>query len=198
MQKNAQEICAAIALDLKQRGYTHQRVADELGKTKNVISNQLSGKRPFSKQMALLFAAHFDYNIDFLLYGEGELRKPVKARSLVLGPEGPEKLDASVGFSLVEIAKFIISVTGYQEGLDAMNFLMEGDFSGYKLSMEALMRRCHVSGPAPLLMARLVAKQINSILMDDDPRLFHSDAEESYIGSFIDDETGSVKDDELG
>lgn len=164
MQKSAEEISEAVAQDLKSRGYTHQRIADRLGKTKNVISNQLTGKRPFSKQMALLFASHFNYNLNFLLYGSGELSNPENSKIRVRDTTDVDKLNASIWYSLLEVAKNILNVTGQKEGLAALNSLMDGDFSGYKLCMEQLMLKLGVNEPIPLLTAKYAADQINNVL----------------------------------
>ena len=70
----AEKVCEAVSLDFKRRKITHEKAAKAIGKSKAVVDNQISGKKPFSKAMAELFAKAFGYNTQFLLYGEGELR----------------------------------------------------------------------------------------------------------------------------
>lgn len=67
------EICKAISADFKMRGLTHEKAADLLGTTKQTVSNQISGKKKFSVNMARKYHETFGYDVQFLLYGEGKL-----------------------------------------------------------------------------------------------------------------------------
>ena len=67
------EICKAISADWKKRRITHQIAADRIGTTKQTISNQLTGKRRFSQNMAKKFSDAFGYSLPWLLFGEGEM-----------------------------------------------------------------------------------------------------------------------------
>lgn len=67
------EICKAISKDFKLRGITQQIAADKIGTSRAVISNQLTGKRGFSQNMAKKFSNAFGYSIIWLLYGEEEM-----------------------------------------------------------------------------------------------------------------------------
>ena len=68
-----QEICDAISKDFKRRRITPQIAADKIGTTKQTITNQISGKKRFSQNMAKKFSDAFGYSITWLLYGEGEM-----------------------------------------------------------------------------------------------------------------------------
>lgn len=72
MALSKEEICERIAADFKRRRITHQIAADKIGTTKQTISNQISGKKRFSQNMAKKFAEAFGYSIPWLLYGEGQ------------------------------------------------------------------------------------------------------------------------------
>lgn len=82
-RKRAQpeDICRAIALDLKERGLTHEKAAMLLGKDNaRSVSNQISGKRPFGKKSAALYARTFGYEMPYLLYGIGDLKKKTSVK----------------------------------------------------------------------------------------------------------------------
>ena len=82
--KTPAEICRAVNADFKLQGLTHAEAAERLGIERRAVSNQLSGKRPFAKKGALLYARVFGYDEAFLLFGTGELRKHgERGRSLV-------------------------------------------------------------------------------------------------------------------
>ena len=73
--KTPAEICRAVNADFKLQGITHADAAERMGIEKRAVSNQLSGKRPFAKKGALMYAKAFGYDETFLLFGTGELRK---------------------------------------------------------------------------------------------------------------------------
>ena len=72
MALTKEEICERIAADFKRRRITHQIAADKIGTTKQTISNQISGKKRFSQNMAKKFSEAFGYSVSWLLYGEGQ------------------------------------------------------------------------------------------------------------------------------
>lgn len=72
MALTKEEICERIAADFKRRRITHQIAAEKIGTTKQTISNQISGKKRFSQNMAKKFADAFGYSTTWLLYGEGD------------------------------------------------------------------------------------------------------------------------------
>ena len=70
---DAAAICKAIAVDFKVKGLTHEIAASRLGCSKQTVSNQISGKKKFSLKSAQKYAETFGYNLEFLLFGKGEL-----------------------------------------------------------------------------------------------------------------------------
>ena len=70
---DAVAICKAIAVDFKVKGLTHEAAASRLGCSKQTVSNQISGKKKFSLKSAQKYAETFGYNLEFLLFGKGEL-----------------------------------------------------------------------------------------------------------------------------
>ena len=76
------EICKAVSSDFKKRRITHQKAAEMVGSTKQTITNQLSGKKRFSVNMADKFSSAFGYDTDFLLYGHGDLYR--EGRGVIL------------------------------------------------------------------------------------------------------------------
>lgn len=75
MSLTNKEICEAISADWKKRRITHQMAADKIGTTKQTVSNQLTGRRRFSQNMAKKFSDAFGYSLSWLLFGEGEMFK---------------------------------------------------------------------------------------------------------------------------
>lgn len=75
-------VAPAIKADFKRMRLTYRDAALRLGTTKQVIANRLSGKRPFTKRTARIWAEKFGYSMDFLLFGWGNLydnpKKPLK------------------------------------------------------------------------------------------------------------------------
>lgn len=76
--KNPAEICKIIAVDFKMRGLTHHTAGEMLGRTKQSVSNQISGKKTFSFKSAQRYAETFGYDVRFLLFGEGSLYEDIK------------------------------------------------------------------------------------------------------------------------
>lgn len=159
-KKTTVEICEAIALDFKARKITHQQAGDSIGKSKAVISNQISGKKPFSKSMAILFSRAFGYNIRFLLYGEGELCGDV-VRDVVEVPitEGPITEDVVLFASLIDVAEGILRVVGDQDALDAWYAINNGDYDNFLSSMKALCQAHRKAKYIPIA-ARFICEKI--------------------------------------
>lgn len=138
-KKTTAEICEAVALDFKARKITHQQAGDTIGKSKAIISNQISGKKPFSKSMAELFSRAFGYNTRFLLYGEGELRgDTIKEIIEVPDPQGSINDDVMLLASLTDVAEGILHIIGDEDAINAWEALKKGDFDKYRYSMKAL------------------------------------------------------------
>ena len=62
MALTLKEICEAIS-------------ADRIGTTKQTVSNQMTGKRRFSNEMAKKYSDAFGYSLPWLLFGEGDMFK---------------------------------------------------------------------------------------------------------------------------
>lgn len=137
-----EEVCRAVSLDLKSRGYTHEGIAKEIGKSRAIVANVLSSRKRFSKQMASLFSRAFNYNIGYLLFGEGEL----KARSTIkdfafipsVGKYDGTMLHVSTLASLLDVAGGILRVIGDEEALKAWDSINNGDFDEFIEHMENL------------------------------------------------------------
>ena len=72
--KSPQEVLRIVSADLKIQGYTHAEAAMRLGmKSTQTLSNLLSSKKYMSRLQAERFQRAFNYNIDFLMSGEGVL-----------------------------------------------------------------------------------------------------------------------------
>lgn len=68
-----EDICRTVAADFKRQGLSQQQAADKLGLERRAVANQISGKRPFARKTAKLYALAFGYNEDFLVNGNGKL-----------------------------------------------------------------------------------------------------------------------------
>jgi len=142
--KTKEEICSAVALDLKARKLTHRDVADMIGKTKEVVSTQISGKRRFSKEMATLFSMALGYNRNFLLYGEGELKDDTVVRDLAdvsYSVSESGRIDVSVLAGMISVAENLFLVMGDQDAITAWKALQEGDYNKYKTALDGLYER---------------------------------------------------------
>lgn len=73
IQLTPREISNAISADFKRRRITHKIAAEMSHTSIQTISNQLTGKRGFSLNMAKKFSDAFGYSVTWLLFGEGEM-----------------------------------------------------------------------------------------------------------------------------
>lgn len=167
LNKTPEQICSAIAVDLKSRGLTHQQVADMIGKSKDVVSTQISGKRRFSREMATLFAMALQYNRNFLLYGEGELKDENMVRGLVRVPTvGPEmNIDVSVLSGMVSVAGNLLRVLGDEDALEAWNAMCQGDFQKYDAAINRLYARLGRKNFFTSVMAQYVCEKVSGQLV---------------------------------
>lgn len=163
--KTPAEICEAIALDFKRRRMTHKMAAERIGKTKSSVSNQISGKKPFSKGMAELFADAFTYNIDFLLYGKGELTRtsPSHTAGYTISSIVADGLDTAYFPFLLDAADSLLLLSGNQAVIDTWDSLLCGDFDGYKKSIAVLDKDGHIR-PISLVTAKLLCDSIKKVL----------------------------------
>lgn len=160
-QKTPAEICEAIALDFKARKITHQDAGVAIGKSKAVISNQISGKKPFSKAMAELFAKAFGYDANFLLYGTGELKASTIEQGAISFDASFEDLDVAVLAAALDVSEYLLYLTGDQTAIDAWDALMNGQYPIYKDKVSLLMKRNKHNWRAPLVMAKYITERIN-------------------------------------
>ena len=119
-------ICEAVSADFKQRKITHAAAAAAIGKTKGVVSVQLSGKKAFSKEMALLFSEAFGYRVEFLLYGKGELKDAAPSRPSVSMVR------------LLDACETLLRASGNEEAVAAWDCLLSGDMEGYRKHGETI------------------------------------------------------------
>lgn len=139
-----EEVCRAISLDLKARGLTQQYVADRIGKSRAIVSNALSSKKRFSKEMAIRLSSELGYNIQYLLFGVGELRTDSKRADVELPTSGDRDVDYLLLASMVNIAEGILQTIGDSDALGAWASINCGDLNGYNENMTRL--RTHSKG----------------------------------------------------
>lgn len=136
MSLTTSEICAMITADFKKRRITHKVAADRIGTTKQTISNQISGKKRFSKNMAQKFSAAFGYSLAWLLYGEGEMFIPGHG---YLGDDGETNTPYFVGnfepvfkeSRTIQMAERIIEVLNNKVAISAFRAYIDGDYEQY-------------------------------------------------------------------
>ena len=158
-----EEVNRAVALDLRSRRISQKNAGDIIGKSRTQVSNQLCSNRRFSKSMAELFSRAFGYNVQYLLYGEGELKMD-EAIHDGLSSFSPERSDldtVSVLSALISIAEDIIYRTGNEEAFEAWRAISEGDFNGYIENMKRITGRDNVRRGNAIL-ARYVASKIDN------------------------------------
>ena len=93
---DAAAICKAIAVDFKVKGLTHETAASQLGCSKQTVSNQISGKKKFSLKTAQRYTETFGYNLEFLLFGKGELNGTQPLNSVVDVEQKTSEVEPSV------------------------------------------------------------------------------------------------------
>ncbi len=162
-QATPEEVCRAVSLDLKARGYTQQKTADTIGKSRAIVSNLLSSKKRFSKQMAVLFNRAFGYNVQYLLYGEGQLLGTQVVHDIVelpvSGDANKVNEDYMILASLIDIAEDIIRIAGDSNALGAWQAVMKGNFTGYVENMDRLAAAHNGEHYSPIL-ARFACDKI--------------------------------------
>lgn len=75
--KTPAQVGKIIAADFKLRGITHAEAANRLKVSRQVVTNQLSGKRYFGNKTSQKYHTAFGYNPLFLRTGTGELIGPI-------------------------------------------------------------------------------------------------------------------------
>lgn len=160
-----EEVCRAVSLDLKARGITQQKAADTIGKSRAIVSNLLSSKKRFSKQMAVLFNRAFGYNVGYLLYGEGSLKGQQILHDVVELPTSGAGLETTEDLfilgTMVDIAEGILRVIGDKDAIRAWEGLKNGNFAVYSENMGRLSASHEGRQYSPIL-ARFACDRITS------------------------------------
>ena len=125
------------------------------------MSNQISGKKPFCKCIAELFAKAFDYNVNFLLYGEGELRSTQLEDPVHTVNATSENVDKTELVILVDLLESLLHLAGNQDAIDAWNRLMDGNYDKYKEKVEILLTQNKYNGRVPFILGKLIAEKMN-------------------------------------
>lgn len=158
-----EEVCRAVAADLRSRGITHDQAGKTIGKSRAIISNLLSSKKRFSKSMASLFSSAFGYNINYLLYGTGDLKSKGTLHGIAEYPDGihnSTEQTIMVLACLMECAERILNIIGDDDAMDAWDSLTHGDFDGYTKAIECLSKR-HNGKKANPILAKFVCDHVS-------------------------------------
>ena len=161
----AAEICETIALDLKERKITHKELAEMIGKSKAVVSTQISGKKRFSKVMASLFSRALGYNINFLLYGEGTLLDNTVVRDVVGVPSLKNgELDVSVLAGLIQVAEDLFYMLDDEHAIEAWKEINRGNYQGYLSHVNSLVSEHQTELRGSPILSHYICEQIQSKL----------------------------------
>ena len=169
-KQTTEQICKAIALDFKEKGITHQIAAERLGKTTSAVTNQISGKKPFSRKTAEQYAKEFGYSVYFLLYGEGELHAANLydgncAINLGIGIFGEEVISRDVLSATVYLAELLLHLTDNKDAIDSWNAIMSADYELFKKKIKPLIEENKKNGRYPITMAELVFQLMEKSLV---------------------------------
>ena len=136
MEDNTPEdVCRAVALDLRARRLTHEEVGKRIGKSRTAISNLISRKRLFSRYYADLFAKTFGYNRDFLLYGKGTLMSNGKVNEIKFRPSEWSP-DSQILITLIDIAGEFIRLSGNRNLTQAWLSFTGGQYDMFQHFLE--------------------------------------------------------------
>ena len=140
---DAAAICKAIAVDFKVKGLTHETAAGQLGCGKQTVSNQISGKKKFSLKTAQKYAETFGYNLEFLLFGKGELNG--SSSGLISADEAPsvresDECSASISVKQLNQIQDLLRVLNNNDACNAFEAVLNGDERKY-LSLYNKLRR---------------------------------------------------------
>lgn len=162
-----EEVCRAVATDLRNQGITHEEVGKSIGKTRSIVSNVLSSKKRFSKAMASLFNRAYGYNINYLLYGEGPMKGDQVIHDLVQVPSagysGSDRDNILILSSLLDCAEGILRVINDPDALSAWDALTHGDFMEYTAAMSRLSEN-HGGRRATPILAKFVCDHVAGIM----------------------------------
>lgn len=130
--KDPAEICKAIAVDFKRRGLTHRTAGEMLGLSKQSVSNQISGKKPFSLKAAQRYADTLGYDIRFLLFGKGNLYpniKPEVQKACSFSRKDPSPVDLRVHS---KIARLLLRLLNNRDAIEAYDALLANDIERHQ------------------------------------------------------------------
>lgn len=133
MTKSPKEIKEILALDLKERGITHQYIANLTNLSKGTISNALAGDKPFSRGIAVRISQVLGYNIQFLLTGDGDLRRKDAPLPKIENKKGDEKLLAlypALNVCLLDILESVLYIMGELTATKISSYLNQGNYQG--------------------------------------------------------------------
>ena len=130
---DAAAICKAIAVDFKVKGLTHETAASQLGCGKQTVSNQISGKKKFSLKTAQKYAETFGYNLEFLLFGKGELNGSQHITSVneVESKASDEEPTVAELKKQVRLARRLFRIMNNPDAIAAFEAVMAGDDKKY-------------------------------------------------------------------
>jgi len=158
-----EEVCRNVANYFRYKGITHDDIGKVLGKSRSYISNVLSSKKRFSKQMAYKFSRAYGLNVGYLLFGEGDMIGSQTLHDIAEIPTyaGGKDRDTFVLLSsLMECAEGILHVINDKDALDAWYALANGDFDMYISAMQNMKAKYHrVSNP---ILARYVCDHVGN------------------------------------
>ena len=140
---DAAAICKAVAVDFKMKGLTHEMAASQLGCSKQTVSNQISGKKKFSLKSAQKYAETFGYNLEFLLFGKGELNGcPTNVNSKDVATTVPVRNEVSASISVKQLKQIrsLLRVLNNNDACNAFDAVLAGDEGKYKTLYEKLRR----------------------------------------------------------
>ena len=140
---DAAAICKAIAVDFKVKGLTHETAAGKLGCSKQTVSNQISGKKKFSLKTAQKYAEVFGYNLDFLLFGKGELntcQTNVNSKDVATTVPVRNEVSASISVKQLKQIRNLLRVLNNNDACNAFDAVLAGDEGKYKTLYEKLRR----------------------------------------------------------
>ena len=137
MKASPDEVRRSISADFKRRGITYEIAAKQLGfKNKQTVANIVSRKKReyLSAEQANRFHFTFDYSVNYLTKGVGELyeREQDPLDGLIDINPPFAGLSPEVLVIIINVAECIIHACGKQAANDAWTCIMNGDFRGFQ------------------------------------------------------------------
>ena len=105
--------------------------------------NQISGKKKFSLKSAQKYAETFGYNLEFLLFGKGELNgcpTNVNSKDVATTVHVPNEVPASISVKQLKQIHNLLRVLNNNDACNAFDAVLAGDESKYKSLYEKLRR----------------------------------------------------------